>query len=206
MTDCEHCCVCIIELMCEGDRGKSFDSSLISSFLLSLPAFMRELIILYARIYDVLNPSFFNRTGSNNSVYSSAKSSLAMTGSTIQSSLRPLAPAGVSNIPELPPGPTENNSSDGGPKVQMTQLKLDFKVDRVKLGITQETVQVRDQGLFDFEIRSITTGAVIKDHENEFNFKIEDMTARYAQQDSVINYIFFTYSDAIEALRSRALP
>ena len=106
-----------------------------------------------------------------------------MTGSTIQSSLRPLAPAGVSNIPELPPGPTENNSSDGGPKVQMTQLKLDFKVDRVKLGITQETVQVRDQGLFDFEIRSITTGAVIKDHENEFNFKIEDMTARYAQQE-----------------------
>ena len=56
----------------------------------------------------------------------------------------------------------------------MTQLKLDFKVDRVKLGITQETVQVRDQGLFDFEIRSITTGAVVKDHENEFNFKIEE--------------------------------
>ena len=164
-------------------------------------------MITYAHIYDVLSLThFFNRTGSNNSVYSSAKSSLAMTGSTIQSSLRPLAPAGVSNIPELPPGPTENNSSDGGPKVQMTQLKLDFKVDRVKLGITQETVQVRDQGLFDFEIRSITTGAVIKDHENEFNFKIEDMTARYAQQDSVINYIFFTYSDALEALRSRALP
>ena len=76
--------------------------------------------------------------------------------------------------------------------MQMTQLKLDFQVDRVKLEITQETVQVRDQGLFDFEIRSITTRAVIKDHENEFNFKIEDMTARYAQQGSLINFIFIS--------------
>ena len=68
---------------------------------------------------------------------------------------------------------------EDGPKVQMTQLEMNFIIDNVKLGISQETTKVRDQGLFDFELRSIRMAATVQDYESIYNFEIREMFARH---------------------------